>query len=108
MIGCKDTDCIINLINMVLEKYGIKSLVNQINLKVIDGLSKYEDGNVTINILKYDEIYHDASGESELISSFILLASLYSIVGIKKSEEIILNEFGTNSLIYKLHNILLA
>ncbi|BDB99238.1 hypothetical protein [Saccharolobus caldissimus] len=106
MIGCKDLQCVINTLNSLLKKYGISKHVDDIMLEQIRELSIYNNNKVFINVLKYEEIANEAAGESEILSSFLLLLSLYSLVGIEKTREIIQNEYGKESPIFKLYEIL--
>ncbi|QPG51285.1 hypothetical protein [Saccharolobus solfataricus] len=106
MIGCKDTSCVKDTLNALLNRYGIGKNITEIVLENIDGLATYKDNKVIINVLKYDEIANEASGQSEIVSAFLLLSSLYSLVGTKRMEEIIRNEYGKESPIYKLYEIL--
>ncbi|WP_338604643.1 hypothetical protein V6M85_05865 [Sulfolobus tengchongensis] len=106
MIGCKEISCVKETLNKILNKYNIEEKVEEIVLERIDKLAIYDNNKIIVNVLKYDEISNEVAGESEIVSSFLLLLSLYSLVGIKRTEEIVRNEYGRESPIYKLYEIL--
>ncbi|ACP36817.1 conserved hypothetical protein [Sulfolobus islandicus L.S.2.15] len=106
MIGCKDTSCVKDTLNGLLNKYGVRKNITEIALENINELAIYRNNKIFINVLKYDEIVNDVSGESEIVSAFLILSSLYSLVGIKRMEEIVKNEYGRESPVYKLYEIL--
>lgn len=108
MLNCKDLNCVKKIAENILKNEGIDVkfdvLITDLPYNMV---SKLEGSLVKINSRKYESFSTQVSGESELISSYLLLGIISAFIGdVEKIKVIISKYLGEDSVTYKLIEVM--
>lgn len=109
MLNCNDINCIKEIVKKIVEEEGIHKGDFKVSFVTLpfNTLSRLNGESVEINLIKYESFSVQTNQESELNSSFILIAVLYAFLqDIEKIKQIISKYYGENSVVYKLIEVI--
>jgi len=109
MLNCNDINCVKEIVKKIVEQEGIYKGDFKISFATLpfSTLSRVNGDTVEINLIKYESFTVQTSKESELNSSFILIAALYAFLhDVEKIKQIISKYYGENSVGYKLIDVI--
>jgi len=109
MLNCNNINCVKEIVKKIVEQEGIYKGDFKISFVALpfSTLSRLNGDTVEINLVKYESFTVQTSKESELNSSFILIAVLYAFLhDVEKIKNVISKYYGENSVVYRLIEVI--
>ena len=107
---CREIECVEGVVRRMLEE----EKINVGNVKIIvtdlpyNEISRFENGKVLVNSLKFRNFSNEVSGDSKLVSAYLIVVSLYAVVKDKEKVREIVSKFGEHSPERVIFDILFA